>query len=368
MRWQHSRHLFRLPSRSTPRCRHISTANSAPVLFDGLVKGNRHALAKAITLVESSRADHKQEAQRLLAMVLELGKRARGGKGSGLPTTFRIGLSGSPGVGKSSFIETFGLYLISQGHKVAVLAVDPSSSRTGGSILGDKTRMPDLSRHDMAYIRPSPSSCTLGGVARNTNEAILLCEAGGYDIILVETVGVGQSETMVSEMTDFFTLLVAPGGGDELQGMKKGIVELSDLILVNKSDGDLEPASRVAVMEYLSALKFVTRNWEGWRPEVLPVSSHRGKNIPETWETMKRFYDASESAGELYKRRGSQRTHWMWRQINDELMWRLKTDKPVRQMINTLEPQVYEGLLTSGQAADKVLHEFIDRQRSGLVK
>ncbi|KAI8607118.1 ArgK protein, partial [Chytriomyces sp. MP71] len=219
----------------------------SPLTLNAL-KSSRSALARAITLVESTRHDHRKQAQTLLSSILASTSSQQRTVSLSKPCkdSFRIGLSGSPGVGKSSFIETFGMFLIEKGHRVAVLAVDPSSARTGGSILGDKTRMTELSRHDNAYVRPSPSRGTLGGVARNTSDAILLCEAAGYDIILVETVGVGQSETMVADMVDMFTLLVAPGGGDELQGMKKGIMELADLILVNKSDGVLEAPARMA--------------------------------------------------------------------------------------------------------------------------
>ncbi|KAI9098806.1 ArgK protein-domain-containing protein [Phlyctochytrium arcticum] len=335
-------------------------------LFDGLKAGDRQSLARAITLVESTRSEHREETQKLLALVLAQNKlpRAKSGVPETFKTTFRIGLSGSPGVGKSSFIETFGMFLIEQGHRVAVLAVDPSSSRTGGSILGDKTRMTEMSKHPNAYVRPSPSSCTLGGVARNTNEAIILCEAGGYDVILVETVGVGQSETMVSEMTDMFTLLVAPGGGDELQGLKKGIVELSDLILVNKSDGDMKSQANTAVMEYTSALKFVMSDLKGWHAEVIPVSSHHKINIEKTWDAMKRFYSTLEKNDQLTKKRGEQSKKWMWRGISDELSWRLKQDKVVNEMIQSLEHRVYDGELTPGQAAEQVLEEFLDRQKS----
>lgn len=228
----------------------------------------------------------KLESQRLLSLVLKSQTKSS----ATFPDGFRVGLSGAPGVGKSSFIETFGMFLISQGHRVAVLAVDPSSSRSGGSILGDKTRMTELSRNDNAFIRPSPSSGSLGGVARNTNDAIVLCAAAGYDVILVETVGVGQSETMVADMVDMFTLLVAPGAGDELQGMKKGIVELSDMILVNKADGELAAAARMAQIEYTSALKYLQPSTQGWTPQILPVSSHANTGITEAWDSMKEYY------------------------------------------------------------------------------
>ncbi|KAJ3082888.1 hypothetical protein HK102_001400 [Quaeritorhiza haematococci] len=352
---------------ATPDDANMAAAKS---LYKDLTGGKRAALARAITLVESSRDDHKQLSQDLLAIILGKSKTTGHGhfvgvgdpvhtRGDRFPTSFRIGLSGAPGVGKSSFIETFGMYLIDQGHRVAVLAVDPSSTRTGGSILGDKTRMIELSRAEHAFVRPSPSSGTLGGVARNTNEAILLCEAAGYDVILIETVGVGQSETMVADMVDMFTLLVAPGAGDELQGIKKGIVELSDLIIVNKADGDLMAQARAAQMEYTSALKFLQSQESGWKPKVLPVSAREKSGIDKAWDTMKEYYWLMRDSHDLEIKRGEQQKKWMWHRITDELITRLKRDHDVRSMIRKLEQSVFEGHITSGQAADRILEAFL---------
>ncbi|CAG8651814.1 427_t:CDS:2, partial [Dentiscutata heterogama] len=226
--------------------------------YEGLKNHDRYYLAKAITLVESSRKDHKYQAQQLLSIILDV----HHSLSNDVPT-FRIGLSGPPGVGKSTFIERFGMHVLSQDHRVAVLAIDPSSSRTGGSILGDKTRMIELSRQNDAYIRPSASHGTL---ARNTNEALIMCEAAGFNVCLVETVGVGQSETVVADMVDMFILMVPPAGGDEIQGLKKGIVEISDLVVVNKNDGAMETAAREAVAEYTSALKYLRHNTPFWTP------------------------------------------------------------------------------------------------------
>ena len=257
------------------------TEATVPSLAHGLCAGNRRALAQAITLSESTREDHRLQAEELVERILPAAGKA-----------VRIGISGVPGVGKSTFIEAFGLHLIAQGHRVAVLAVDPSSRRTGGSILGDKTRMTELSRAPEAFIRPSPSRGTLGGVARRTREAILLCEAAGYDVIIVETVGVGQSETTVADMVDVFCLLLLPSGGDELQGIKKGIVEIAELIVVNKVDGDLKDAAMRAVADYRSALRLLRPVTPWWTTEVIPVSSLQGDGIAAVWGTVERHRQA----------------------------------------------------------------------------
>ncbi|KAF9356081.1 hypothetical protein BGX26_005766 [Mortierella sp. AD094] len=273
-----------------------------------------------------------------------------------LGTSFRIGLSGPPGVGKSTFIESFGMYLVSKGHRVSVLvgsgqgigivAVDPSSARTGGSILGDKTRMTELSRINEAYVRPSPSRGTL---------------AAGYDICLVETVGVGQSETMVADIVDMFVLLVPPAGGDELQGMKKGIMELSDLVIVNKSDGALVDSARNAQIEYTSALKFVKSISSNWKPKVIRVSSMGGPEggIEQAWNTMKEYFDIMQSTGELQQKRGNQRKIWMWRQVSSELLDLLNEDPHVREMANELESKVLRNEVMSGAAAHKIVERFM---------
>ncbi|KAI8597351.1 methylmalonic aciduria type A protein, mitochondrial [Dissophora ornata] len=377
--------------------------DSVEGILAGLVEGDRYALARAITLIESSNPKHRVQAQRLLSKILEresslasqqskslasVTPSPQHGKastpsvaGSGpvsefkaesgsaqqrdlpvrLGKSYRIGLSGPPGVGKSTFIESFGMYLLSKGHRVSVLAVDPSSARTGGSILGDKTRMTELSRSTMAYVRPSPSRGTLGGVARNTTEAITLCEAAGYDICLVETVGVGQSETMVADIVDMFVLLVPPAGGDELQGMKKGIMELSDLVIVNKSDGALVDSARYAQIEYTSALKFVKAVSEHWKPKVIRVSSMGGPEggIEQAWNTMKEYFDIMESAGELQKKRGNQRKIWMWRQVSSELLDRLNEDEQVRKMAHELEAKVLQNEVMSGAAAHQIVERFM---------
>ena len=267
-----------------------------------VLQGERTALARAITLVESSRADHQAQAQDLLTRVLPHTGRA-----------VRLGLSGAPGVGKSTFIEAFGLSLTARGLRVAVLAIDPSSSITGGSILGDKTRMELLARDPNAFIRPSPAGRTLGGVARRTREAMLLTEAAGFDVVLIETVGVGQSETAVADMVDMFVLLLSPGGGDELQGIKRGIMELADLVIVNKADGDLVPAAKRAAMEYKSALHLMRPKSAHWRPDVLLASSLKGTGIDEIWAAVSAHREALEGAGEIASHRAAQAQAWMWR-------------------------------------------------------
>ncbi|KAJ1970519.1 hypothetical protein H4R35_005817, partial [Dimargaris xerosporica] len=279
--------------------RHYSTSTKTSTadvqeLYQAIRQGQRAALSRAITLVESTKYEHQKQATELLQLALAESTANATATPTSQPTTpsplaFRIGLSGSPGVGKSTFIEAFGTQLTEMGHRLAVLAVDPSSVITGGSILGDKTRMPNLSRNPQAYIRPSPSRGTLGGVAKNTHESMLLCEAAGYDICLVETVGVGQSETMVADMVDMFILLVPPGGGDELQGLKKGVMELADMVIVNKADGELLNAACRAKMEYTSALKFMHPRTPEWRVPVTMVSAMTGKGLPEAWTTIQQF-------------------------------------------------------------------------------
>ncbi|KAG2189345.1 hypothetical protein INT44_004487 [Umbelopsis vinacea] len=339
-------------------------------LSEQLAQGSRYALAKSITLVESSRSDHRAQAQQLLSYILKKQRDQPLTK-----PTFRIGLSGSPGVGKSTFIEAFGMYLLEQGHKVAVLAVDPSSSRTGGSILGDKTRMTELSRADDAYVRPSPSRGTLGGVSNiqdftsrfYLNQLLTNFTAAGYDVTLVETVGVGQSETMVAEMVDMFVLLVGPGGGDELQGLKKGIVELSDLVVVNKADGKLADAARAVSMDYTSAIKFLQPPSPLWKTKVLRVSSRENTGIDKAWEAMKSYFDTMTSANKLTEKRGAQRKVWMWRQITSELVDRLNSDDKVKQHVAELESKVFDGKMTSGQAADSVVDVFLNKVKEDRI-
>jgi len=316
-------------------------------LVQQLLDGNRRALARGITLVESSRADHKQDAEALLAEIMP----KTGG-------AMRLGLSGAPGVGKSTFIETMGLHLTGLGHKVAVLAVDPSSARTGGSILGDKTRMELLSRDPNAFIRPTPASGTLGVVARRTREAMLLVEAAGYDIVIIETVGVGQSETAVADMVDMFLLLQSPGGGDELQGIKRGIMEIADLIVVNKADGVLEKPAKIAQAEFAGALTLMRPKSPNWTPEVLLASALKNIGITEIWDTVCTFEERMVESGELQANRARQATAWMWTEIGAGLMDRFKDDVAVSARMSVLEDDVAKGEITPSAAASELLGIF----------
>src|SRR6202161_2473793 len=274
--------------------------------------GHRAALARAITLIESRRSDHQAAARELVqALLLQTGK------------AIRVGITGSPGVGKSTTIDALGMFLIERGHKVAVLAVDPSSARTGGSILGDKTRMARLSASDNAYIRPSPASGTLGGVTAKTREAMLLCEAAGFDVVLVETVGIGQSETAVCDMTDFFLALMLPGAGDELQGIKKSLVELADMIAVNKADGDNIKRANLAAGEYRSALHILSARSEHWHPPVLTYSALTGTGIDTIWQKILDHRTAMNASGEFDARRRQQQVKWVWSMLEQRLMSRV---------------------------------------------
>lgn len=314
-----------------------------------LVRGDRRALAQAITLVESTRPDHRAQADALLAELLPQTGRS-----------VRIGISGVPGVGKSTFIEAFGLHVIGAGHKVAVLAIDPTSQRTGGSILGDKTRMEELSRHPAAFIRPSPAGRTLGGVARRTREAMLLVEAAGFDVVIVETVGVGQSETAVADMVDLFLLLLPPAGGDELQGIKKGIVELADLIVVNKADGDLAAAARHAVAEYRHALALLRQPASGWRVPVLSCSALTGAGIDRVWSTIADYRSALGSeGGAIARRRAEQARAWMWSEIREGLTTAFAADPAVQRELARLEAEVTAGTTTPGHAGKHLLNLFL---------
>lgn len=331
----------------------MSVRRSTPLdivaLADRLRAGDRRALAQAITLIESTRADHRDAAESLLARLLPITRQ-----------TFRIGLSGVPGVGKSTFIEAFGLHLLAQGQRVAVLAVDPSSQVTGGSILGDKTRMEELTRHLDAFIRPSPAGHTLGGVARRTREALLLCEAAGFDTVIVETVGVGQSETAVSEMTDLFCLLLPPGGGDELQGIKKGIVELADMIVVNKADGDLAAAANRAVAEYHAATGFLRPTRPDWRPPVLKCSALSRQGIDAVWATMMAFSARYWGDGSIPTRRAAQAAGWMWRDIGDMLVERLQSAPTLARLRQDCAAAVARGDLSPSIGARRLVDAFLD--------
>lgn len=314
-------------------------------LAQSVKAGERRALARAITLVESAREDHRAQARALVAEVARNGRQA-----------LRIGLSGTPGVGKSTFIEAFGLLLTGQGLRVAVLAVDPSSARSGGSILGDKTRMERLSRDPLAFIRPSPSQTHLGGVARRTREAVALCEAAGFDVVLIETVGVGQSETMVAEMCDLFLLLLAPAGGDELQGVKRGIMEMADLILVNKADGDLKPAALRTQADYAGALRLLRRrpqDPEGF-PKALTVSALAEQGLKDAWGEMQALAQWRRDHGHWDRSRALQARHWFEEEVRQGLLASLTRD-PLRGLMQKLGTDVGAGLRTPDEAAGEVL-------------
>ncbi|XP_014331671.1 methylmalonic aciduria type A protein, mitochondrial [Xiphophorus maculatus] len=326
-------------------------------LYDGLISGQRASLAESITLVETQHPRKKELAQVLLQKVLVF-RREQESRNGGKPVAFRVGLSGPPGAGKSSFIEVVGKMLTGLGHKVAVLAVDPSSCTSGGSLLGDKTRMTELSRDMNAFIRPSPASGTLGGVTRTTNEAIVLCEGAGYDIVLVETVGVGQSEFAVADMVDMFVLLIPPAGGDELQGIKRGIIERADLVVVTKSDGDLVVPARRIQTEYTSALKLLRRQTKSWNAKVVRASAHTFEGIPEVWAKMEAYRAAMLSSGELQGRRRAQQKVWMWSLIQENVLWHFQNHPAVRGTLPHLEQKVTRGEISPGLAADLLLKSF----------
>jgi LAO/AO transport system kinase len=328
-------------------------------LLQGLLHGNaavqRRAMAKAITLLESTRADHRAQADELLTAIL--------------PHTgqsFRLGISGVPGVGKSTFIEALGLYLIGQGHRVAVLAVDPSSTVSGGSILGDKTRMEHLSVHPQAYIRPSPSSGTLGGVAEKTREAMLVCEAAGYDVVIVETVGVGQSETAVQGMTDMFCLLQLPNAGDDLQAIKKGVMELADLVVINKADIDPDAATR-ARAQITSALRLLGlhgnpdhmhHDQQIWHPQAIQLSALLGQGVDAFWAAVSEFRQLQTANGRLQARRQQQSLAWMWERIDAGLKQRFRAHPQVRDTLDGVIAQVEAGQLPASTAARTLLERF----------
>lgn len=316
-----------------------------------LLSGDRRALARGITLVESTRPDHRAQAEALLRAVLP-----KSGQ------SIRLGISGVPGVGKSTFIESFGGHLIAEGHRVAVLAVDPSSARSRGSILGDKTRMELLARNPAAFIRPSPAAGTLGGVARRTREAMLLCEAAGFDVVIVETVGVGQSETAVADMVDMFVLLLLPGGGDELQGIKKGIVELADLVVVNKADGEMEKAATRAVGDYRNALALIRAGSALWKPPILRCSALEGTGIADIWETIGRYRETMQAAGAFGQRRAEQARAWMWNEVQESLIQALRQHPAVREALPALEADVLDGTLPPAVAARDLVARFLGRE------
>jgi len=306
-----------------------------------ILTGNRRALAKAITLIESTLDAHRDQAQALLESLLP-----HSGK------SVRIGITGVPGVGKSTFIEVFGLYLIEQGKRVAVLAVDPSSPIAGGSILGDKTRMEQLSRRDEAFIRPTPASGALGGVAQKTRETMILCEAAGYDVILVETVGVGQSEYQVAGMVDFFMVLMLPGGGDELQGIKKGIMELADALVINKADGESESLATMTQRQYISAMSLL-RHTSSWEPRVMTCSALQSINIDGIWEMLCEFQ--SDADGAIAAKRSRQNSDWMRELMNEMLLQKLSQNTAVRTLLPELEEAVEREEITAFAAVRAVM-------------
>jgi LAO/AO transport system kinase len=313
----------------------------------GVLEGNRTTLAQAITLVESTRAEHRDKAQRLLVELLPHSGQAH-----------RIGITGVPGVGKSTFIESVGSMLTASGHRVAVLAVDPSSSRSGGSILGDKTRMARLSSDPAAFVRPSPTAGTLGGVARATRETMVLMEAAGYDVVLVETVGVGQSEITVAGMVDCFLVLALARTGDQLQGIKKGVLELADVVAVNKADGPHEGEARKAARELRSALRLLTPSSASWTPPVLTVSGLEGAGLEGLWEQIEQHRATLAETGELAEKRSRQQVDWTWALVRDQLLSELTRNPAVQDILADVESQVRAGELTAGIAAERILRAF----------
>lgn len=323
-------------------------------LAEEILTGNRRALAQAITLIESTRSDHRELAARLIENLLPHSGQS-----------IRLGISGVPGVGKSTFIEALGNHVIDAGHRVAVLSVDPSSVVSGGSILGDKTRMETLSRRSEAFIRPSPSGTTLGGVTRRSRETLILCEAAGYDVVMVETVGVGQSETQVSEMTDMFLLLLLPGAGDELQGIKRGIMELADLVLINKADDDLLPLADRAASEYNNAIRLLhPANSLDWTVPVLTCSARDGLGLDTAWNSVMQHRQMLNDTGQIATRRAHQARNWMWTEIKDSLVETFQNNNEVRGMIAELESATSQGTISPAAAAQQLLDVFLNNKQS----
>ena len=312
-------------------------------LIDGIRAGQRAVIARGITLIESRRSDHQRLARQLVQDLLPFTGNA-----------VRVGITGAPGVGKSTTIDALGSFLTGQGHSVAVLAVDPSSTRSGGSILADKTRMPRLAVDALAFVRPSPSSGTLGGVAAKTRECMLLLEAAGYDIVLVETMGTGQAETVVADMTDVFLVLMLPGGGDELQGLKKGAVELADIIAVNKADGDNRQRAIAAAAEYRAALHILTPRSPSWSPPVLTYSALTGEGVPQLWETISNHRERMRASGEHDARRREQQVKWMWAMVEERMLAHVRSDSALRTKLPTLEAAVAEGRMSAAVAVEEI--------------
>ncbi|OBK43302.1 ATPase/protein kinase [Mycobacterium kubicae] len=322
------------------------TSEISPVdkLVAAIRNGDRASLPRAITLLESTRADHREQSQQLLLELLPDSGNAH-----------RVGITGVPGVGKSTSIEALGMHLIERGHRVAVLAVDPSSTRTGGSILGDKTRMARLAMHPDAYIRPSPTSGTLGGVAKATRETVVLLEAAGFDVILIETVGVGQSEVAVANMVDTFLLLTLARTGDQLQGIKKGVLELADIVVVNKADGAHLRDAKSAARELSAAIRLIYPRESLWRPPVLTMSAVEGTGLAQLWETVERHREVLTEAGEFEARRRAQQVDWMWQMVRDTVLDRVLSNPAVRKARGDVERQVRAGELTPALAAQQIL-------------
>ena len=321
------------------------------MLYDGVISGDRRALAQAITLLESSNPDHEKEASELLTKLTPH---------SG--SSIRIGISGAPGAGKSTFIERLGLHLLSQNYKLAVLAVDPTSKRSGGSILGDKTRMEELARHKNAFIRPSPAGAALGGIGNRSREALVACEAAGFDAIFVETVGVGQSETTVADMTDLFLLLLSPAGGDELQGMKKGIVEIADIVLVNKADGEFKKAAEVAASHYQSAIKMLKPSINKWNVPVLTCSALFNTGIDEAWKAIEEWQRITTADGTFSRNREKQAQFWLWDAIRERFERELRRGLDRDDELDELSLKVANGIMTAPDAASALIKRFRRRQ------
>ena len=317
------------------------------LVIAGVLSGDRTWLAKAITLVESSTPDDRDKASELLASIAPHAGGSR-----------RIGITGSPGVGKSTFVDELGTYLTELGHKVAVLAVDPSSSISGGSILGDKTRMDRLASNPNAFIRPSPSSGILGGVAKGTRETILVLEAAGFDVVLIETVGVGQSEAIVSEMVDFFLVLLLPGSGDSLQGIKKGVLELADLVAVNKADGENELRARQSARDYQSAMTLLSSTNTGWNPPVITCSGLTGQGIPAIWEQIDIHQEHMQGSGDWEKRRSRQQIQWMWALVEDQLINNLKEKPEIASIVLETEEAILNDGLSLFEGAERIIQLF----------
>lgn len=319
--------------------------------IDALRSADRKVLARGITLLESTREDHREQAEALIQEILPF-------SGSAI----RIGLTGAPGAGKSSLIEVLGNHVIALGHRIAVLAVDPSSTLSGGSILGDKTRMPTLATHQSAFIRPTPAGTSLGGVARRTRESILLCEAAGFDVILVETVGVGQSETMVSQMTDIFLLMLLPGGGDELQGIKRGIMELADMVIVNKADGDMKSRANLSAADVRQALRLIKPRNRDWAVPVITASAVENYNIDRIWSGIRAYRELLDSTDGLEARRKTQLRDGLWMEIREMLLGSLRNDTAIRESVSIMQEKVEKGEISPSSAASRLVSLYSENR------